>query len=113
MKMPMLVLICATFLFGCASNGGSSAQSTPAPNAAAGTNAVASQDAADDAAAKAPAAEKPRLVCKREKPIGSNRVVRTCRTREEWRDITKRTQSGMAREMGQGGGCQSCGADGP
>ncbi|MFK7956255.1 MAG: hypothetical protein AB8B96_09180 [Lysobacterales bacterium] len=99
MKMPILALICVTFLAGCASSGGS----TTADTASDSKQAVASQETATG---------KSRLVCKREKPIGSNRVVKTCRTKDEWDADAVRTQSAMGRQMGRGGACADCGGDG-
>ncbi len=100
MKMPILALMCVTFLAGCASSGGST------------TAAEASSDKKQMVASQDTGTGKSRLVCKREKPIGSNRVVKTCRTKAEWEADTVRTQSAMGRQMGRGGACADCGGDG-
>ncbi len=121
MKMPVLALICATFLAGCASSGG--ADMTPAaPDttaAAAGASepqteavASASEPQTEAVASAEESKSRSRLVCKREKPIGSNRVVKTCRTKAEWEGETIRTQNAMSRQAGRGGACVSCGGDG-
>lgn len=96
MIKPILVLLGAMGLFGCASNPSTSQAPDPEP-------------AEKQLVAEADTESGPRLVCKREKPIGSKRIVKTCRTRDEWDDQARRTQSAMMGKMGGSGGCVDCG----
>ncbi|MEM6575482.1 MAG: hypothetical protein AAF736_14505 [Pseudomonadota bacterium] len=104
MKTQLLVLICATWLAGCASSGGEVADAS-ASTTETEKQLIAKQDTESTSDGR-------RLVCKREKPIGSNRVVKTCRTRDEWNADAQRTQRAMGRNMGRGVGCADCGGDG-
>lgn len=96
MIKPTLVLLGAVALFGCASNPSTSQVKNPEP----AEKQLVAEDTTDTAS---------RLVCKREKPIGSKRIVKTCRTRDEWDDQARRTQSAMMGNMGGSGGCVDCG----
>lgn len=105
MKTQILVLIGATWLAGCASSGGETTQA-PVQLAQTEQQEVAAKDTDDTDDGR-------RLVCKREKPIGSNRVVKVCRTRAEWNADAQRTQRALGRNLGRGGGgCLDCGGDG-
>lgn len=60
-------------------------------------------DAADDgqAPAVAPTDQSNRIVCRRERPVGSNRPVKTCKTAAEWK--AEREDAARAVRGGRGG----------
>ncbi|MEM9533633.1 MAG: hypothetical protein AAGA23_22110 [Pseudomonadota bacterium] len=106
---------CAAIFAGCASQGGSAPEADQAMTSKAP---VAEAAAADAAAPEAAAAEKvadadagSRMVCKRHKPIGTNRIRKVCRTKDQWDAETTRVQGELARRQGRNGGCVSCGGE--
>ncbi|MGO3128006.1 MAG: hypothetical protein ACTIJY_08035 [Luteimonas sp.] len=58
---------------------------------------VAAADVSAEAAPPQVAQEEPRLICRREKTIGSNRATRVCRSPEQLREQQRDAQDALSR----------------